>query len=162
MKKVIIMAFLVCLTTLSAAAQQDVSILTEAAVDSTLVGRDIFSLVSQSAPSEGKITIEQPSSMVSAMNIHKKRNATKHINGYRVRIFFDNSRSARAVSAQVASQFSALYPSVGVYRGYENPYFKVTVGNFRTKADATKFLNSIKGQFPSGFIVRETINYPSF
>ena len=162
MKKIIIVAFLVCLTASSAAAQEDVTVLSETAVDSTLLGLDIFYMVGHSSASEGKITIDQPASMVTAMKTHKTRNASKHINGYRVRIFFDNSRNARAVSEQVASQFSALYPSVGVYRGYENPYFKVTVGNFRTKADATKFLNSIKGQFPSGFIVRETISYPSF
>ena len=49
---------------------------------------------------------------------------------------------------------------MSVYRGYENPYFKVSVGDFRTKEDARKFLNSIKGSYPSGFIVREKINNP--
>ncbi|MBR7027362.1 MAG: SPOR domain-containing protein [Bacteroidales bacterium] len=119
-------------------------------------------MIGQGRTGQGTITIDQPSSLVSAMVTHKTRNASKQMNGYRVRIFFDNSRNARAISEQVAGSFSAIYPSVAVYREYENPYFKVTVGNFRTKADATRFLNTIKGQFPSGFIVRERITYPSF
>ena len=156
------MAVLSCLSLFYAAAQDDVAVTKEASLDSALYGKSIFSVISQSKAGEGKITIEQPSSMVSAMATQKTRNASKQMNGYRVRIFFDNSRNARAMSESVAGSFSALYPNVAVYREYENPYFKVTVGNFRTKADATRFLTAIKGQFPSGFIVREKITYPSF
>lgn len=161
MKKLIIIAALACLS-LMAAAQDDLTAVKEASLDSTLFGKNVFTVISQGTPGQGKVTIDQPSSLVSAMASHKTRNASKQMNGYRVRIFFDNSRNARAVSEQVAGSFSAIYPSVAVYREYENPYFKVTVGNFRTKADATRFLNAIKGQFPSGFIVKEKITYPSF
>lgn len=162
MKRIIIIAVAACLSLFHAAAQVDTVFVREASLDSTLYGKNIFTVVSQREPGQGTVTIDQPSSLVSAMSNHKTRNASKQINGYRVRIFFDNSRNARTVSEQVAGQFSALYPSTAVYREYENPYFKVTVGNFRTKADATRFLNAIKGQFPSGFIVRERITYPSF
>lgn len=162
MKRIIIIAVLACLSLFHAAAQVDSVFVKEAELDSTLYGKNIFSVISQREAGQGTVTIDQPGTLVSAMATHKTRNASKQINGYRVRIFFDNSRNARGVSEQVAGQFSALYPSVAVYREYENPYFKVTVGNFRTKADATRFLNAIKGQFPSGFIVRERITYPSF
>lgn len=162
MKRIIIIAVLACLPLIYAAAQTDSVYVKEPELDSTLYGKNIFSVISQSGPGQGTVTIDQPSTLVSAMSSHKTRNASKQINGYRVRIFFDNSRNARGVSEQVAGQFSALYPSMAVYREYENPYFKVTVGNFRTKADATRFLNAIKGQFPAGFIVRERITYPSF
>lgn len=162
MKKLIIMAVLACMSLFHAAAQDDLTAVRESSLDSTLYGKNIFTVISQSRSGQGKVTIDQPSSLVSAMASHKTSNASKQMNGYRVRIFFDNSRNARTVSEQVAASFSAIYPSVSVYREYENPYFKVTVGNFRTKADATRFLNNIKGQFPSGFIVRERITYPSF
>ena len=162
MKRIIIIAVLACLSLFHAAAQVDSVFVKEAELDSTLYGKNIFSVISQREAGQGTVTIDQPGTLVSAMATHKTRNASKQINGYRVRIFFDNSRNARGVSEQVAGQFSALYPSVAVYREYENPYFKVTVGNFRTKADATRFLNAIKGQFPSGFIVRERITYTSF
>ena len=157
-----ILAVLVCLSLFHAAAQDDLTAVKEASLDSTLYGKNVFTVINQGHAGQGTVTIDQPSSLVSAMAAHKIRNASKQMNGYRIRIFFDNSRNARAVSEQVAGSFSAIYPSVAVYREYENPYFKVTVGNFRTKADATRFLNAIKGQFPSGFIVRERITYPSF
>ena len=162
MRRIIITAVFACISVFYAAAQVDSVAVMEASLDSTLYGKNIFSVVSQSAAGQGKVTIDQPGTLVSAMSSHKLSNASKQINGYRVRIFFDNSRNARTVSEQVSNSFRALYPSVAVYREYENPYFKVTVGNFRTRADATRFLNAIKGQFPSGFIVREKIDYPSF
>ena len=157
------MAALCCLTFFYAAAQDDeLFVMREATLDSALYGRNIFSVVTESRAGQGKVTIEQPGALVTAMSAHKAGNSERTIPGYRVRIFFDNSRNARAMSQQVADNFSALYPGTNVYREYENPYFKVTVGNFRTKGEATKFMNSIKGQFPSVFLVKENINYPSF
>ena len=109
----------------------------------------------------GKLVIDQTQAVQKAMSTHISRNASRRQSGYRIRIFFDNKQNARVMSEKVAAGFKAQHPGVSVYRDYENPYFKVTVGDFRTKEDARKFLNSIKGSYRSGFIVRERINYPT-
>ena len=57
-------------------------------------------------------------------------------------------------------RFKGMFPDVAAYRTYSNPFFKVTVGDFRTKSEATRLLQQVKGSFPSAFIVKETINYP--
>ena len=41
-----------------------------------------------------------------------------------------------------------------------NPYFKVTVGDFRTRSEAVKLLERIRGAFPSAFVVKENIEFP--
>lgn len=135
---------------------------TDARVDSSLVGKSIFQVLGSKAPAsrEGKVAIDQPQAVQKALTNHIGRNASKRQTGYRIRIFFDNKQNARTMSEKVANTFKAQHPGVSVYRGYENPYFKVTVGDFRTKEDARKFLNSIKGSYPSGFIVRERISNP--
>ena len=109
---------------------------------------------------QGKIVIDQSKDLSRAMSAHIARNSGKKLVGYRVRIFFDNNKNARDMSERIAGGFKSQHPGIAVYREYENPYFKVTVGDFRTKEDARKFLSSIKGAYPSGFIVREKINYP--
>ena len=53
-----------------------------------------------------------------------------------------------------------MYPGVAVYRTYTNPYFKVTVGDCRTKSEAMKLLSRIKRNFSSAFVVKENIEYP--
>lgn len=132
------------------------------AVDSTLVGKNIFNMLGDKngqTTREGKVVIDQTDAVAKAMSSHIARNASRSKTGYRIRIFFDNKQDARVKSEKVAASFKAQHPGVAVYRAYENPYFKVTVGDFRSKEDARKFLNSIKGSYPSGFIVRERINF---
>jgi len=164
MKKFIVIVLLMSALSFAAGAQNavDSTYASQSAVDSTLTGKNIFKVLSGKTYTsrEGKIEIDQPQSVSSAMSRHIARNAAKKMTGYRIRIFFDNKQNARAMSEKVASSFKAQHPGVGVYRDYENPYFKVTVGDFRNKEDAKRFLNSIKAQYPSGFIVRERINFP--
>ena len=104
---------------------------------------------------DGKIVASD--SLVKAMDYYIKKNQTRNVSVYRLRIFFDNKQNARSVSEQVLTEFAEVYPDVPAFRGYVNPYFKVTVGNFRTKSEAMKFLNQIKGQYPSVFLVRESL-----
>ena len=82
-------------------------------------------------------------SLQKSMQEYIAKNPSRNVSVFRLRIFFDNKRDARAVSEQVMSEFQEIYPSVPVFRGYSNPYFKVTVGNFRSKSEAMKFLNEI-------------------
>ena len=97
-------------------------------------------------------------SLQKSMQEYIAENPSRNVSVFRLRIFFDNKRDARAVSEQVMSEFQEIYPSVPVFRGYSNPYFKVTVGNFRSKSEAMKFLNEIKSQYPSVFLVKEVIS----
>jgi uncharacterized lipoprotein YehR (DUF1307 family) len=94
------------------------------------------------------------------MRAHIEANPKRTLSGYRVRIFFDNRQSARHESEQTLKKFRTMYQDVAVYRTYTNPYFKVTVGDCRTKSEAMKLLSRIKGNFPSAFVVKENIEYP--
>ena len=171
MKKALVIILALFAVILNAAAQSpetvpqmvDSTFAGHSAVDSTLAGKDIFKMLGSKAAiasREGKVVVDQSKSVAGAMSAHIARNSGKKMVGYRVRIFFDNGKNARTQSENVAGGFRAQHPGIAVYREYENPYFKVTVGDFRTKDDARKFLKGIKGAYPSGFIVREKINYP--
>lgn len=166
MKKAILTILALVALCVAANAQNEIAVdstyATRAAVDSSLVGKSIFQVLGSKSDSgrEGKIEIDQPEALSRAMTSHIARNASRRLTGYRIRIFFDNKQNARAMSEKVADTFKAQHPGISVYRGYDNPYFKVTVGDFRTKEDARRFLNSIKGAYPSGFIVRERISNP--
>ena len=134
-----------------------------AAVDSTLAGKDVFDLLhSKKAGDEADVNIDQSSEILGSMRQHMVSNAKRTLSGYRVRIFFDNKQSARTESEKTLRQFRELYPGVTAYHIYANPYFKVTVGDFRTKSEAMALLTRIKGAFPSAFVVRENIEYPVF
>lgn len=119
-------------------------------VDSTLIGGDIFSIIS----------VDQPRDLRNAFGNYLTGNPDRKVTGYRVRIFFDNKQSARGDSEAAVKKFSASHPGVPTYRSYESPYFKVTVGDFRTRSEAMQLLQSVKNDFPGAFIVKGDIRFP--
>lgn len=125
-----------------------------ATADSTLVGKNIFNVLPDN------VNVRQSQQIANSMKSHVASNGARTISGYRVRIFFDNKQNARTESEAVLKRFNGLYPDVMAYRIYANPYFKVTVGDFRTKSEAMALLARIKGAFPSAFVVKENIEFP--
>ena len=97
-------------------------------------------------------------SLEKAMTEQVEKNKARKTQIYRVRIYFDNSKDARTVSQQIVDTFSVYHPGVPVFRSYDNPYFKVTVGEFRAKSDAMRFLEAIRKEYPTVFLVRESFS----
>ena len=77
--------------------------------------------------------------------------------GYRVQIHFGPER---AKALDVKTKFTTEYKDVPSYLSVEMPYFKIRVGDFRTKLEAYKLLQEISGDFPGAFIVSDDIELP--
>lgn len=133
-----------------------------ATVDTTLAGKDVFLVMPQKDMFSGKpgVKINQTGEVRDAMRRHVSENGTRTMSGYRVRIFFDNKQTARVESEETLKKFESMYHDVVAYRTYANPYFKVTVGDFRTRSEAVRLLERIRGAFPSAFVVKENIEFP--
>ena len=125
------------------------------AVDSTLKGESIWSAMPDA------VTVRQSSRARTMLHEMTDRNSRKNFSGYRIRIFFDNKQSARGASEAAVNRFKALHPGTAAYRSFANPFFKVTVGDYRTKSEALAALKYIKPDFPTAFIVREKFKYPA-
>lgn len=131
-----------------------------AVLDSTLVGKNIISLMQSGDNGAVIVNVNQSADVASSLESHIRDNAERALSGYRVRIFFDNKQTARNESEEVLKRFESLYHDVSAYRSYANPYFKVTVGDFRTKTEAMALLERIKVEFPSAFVIKENITFP--
>ena len=77
--------------------------------------------------------------------------------GFRVQIDFGQDRSS---VSKTKSDFSLKYPSIPSYLTYKPPYFKICVGDFRTKLEAVHFLNIVKKDYKGSFVVIDKINPP--
>ena len=128
-----------------------------AQMDTTLAGKNIFSLLNSG---KGTVTVVQPEKVRSGMAKHIEDNKTEKISGYRVRIYFDNKQNSRGASEEAQRRFQANHPGIMAYRSFVNPFFKVTVGDFRTRSEAIQLMQEISREFPAAFIVKENINYP--
>ena len=145
----------------NAQAQVQTSVQTQIHNESdTLFKPDIFKIVAEPGRTNSTVTIRQSNHITNTVNNYIANASKKRLNGFRVRIFFDNKQDAREISLNLENSFRELYPGVGVYRTYTNPYFKVTVGDFRNRSDAMRLFKEIERVYPSAFIVREQINFP--
>lgn len=124
-------------------------------VDSTLNGKTIWSALPYN------VRVYDSAELRRALDERTAGNSSARFNGYRVRIFFDNSQTARSDSEAALHRFKARNPGVSAYRTFANPYFKVTVGDYRTKSEARAALEKFKWDFPTAFIVRERFRYPA-
>ena len=155
MKKVLILVSLLLVAGPLARAQVFRSdSLRTSQVDSTLLGRNILNVIGSG------VTVNQSQALRSAFDRYVSNNASKKMAGYRIRVFFDNGQNARNRSEAIARSIANSYPGIGVYRTFESPNFKVSVGDFRTKDEALKVYQSLKASYPTALILKENINYP--
>lgn len=84
------------------------------------------------------------------------------LRGYRVCIFSDNGHSARAEAAAAKNLFAETFPGIPVYMFYENPYFRVTVGNCLTIEEAIILKGRVSGTFPKAFPKSEQLSLSDF
>lgn len=77
--------------------------------------------------------------------------------GYRIQIHFGNEREK---AKDIKTKFLQAFPDIPAYDSYQSPNFRVRVGDYRSKLEATKYLKQISGAFPSSFIVTDNIKYP--
>jgi hypothetical protein len=113
-------------------------------------------------PDMGRISINQDIRIANLLNEYYIQNATKPgMQGFRIRIFFDLGQQSRTSSQETMDDFMENYPGTAVYRTFDSPYYKVSVGDFRTRDEALKFLKTIERKYPKAFIVTEWINFPS-
>jgi hypothetical protein len=69
---------------------------------------------------------------------------------------YANGNKARTAD-QMQGAFTARYP--GVYSGWSQaaPYYRVRIGGFTSRNDATKFLGNIKKDYPDAYIVSDKV-----
>ena len=82
------------------------------------------------------------------------------IDGYRIKIYFGSGANSRQNANQIKARFLQKFPEEKVYVNWNTPNYTTTVGNYRTKMVAEKFLKEMSFDFPEGFIVPSKIELP--
>jgi len=82
--------------------------------------------------------------------------AKNGVDGWRVQLKF---KAKEAEILQLKLKFIRLYPNIPVLLEYEEPYYRIRVGNCRTKLEAIKIKYQISKHFPNAYPVPEIINF---
>ncbi|MBR4646600.1 MAG: SPOR domain-containing protein [Bacteroidales bacterium] len=81
------------------------------------------------------------------------------INGYRIQIAAYSGVNSKSQAEYAKNSFNNLFLYTKAYLIYNEPYFKVRVGNYFTRLQAYKDLETIKLTYPSAYIVPDKISY---
>jgi hypothetical protein len=91
----------------------------------------------------------------------EEKNGYEGMEGYRIQIYSSSNRNAREESARVRAEFMSKFPDIVSYPLFAEPgYYKIRVGDFRTKTEATRLFLLISKVFPDAYIVPDIINFP--
>ena len=86
--------------------------------------------------------------------------ASSTMNGFRVQIFMEIGNEAVDHAKVVKADFEEQYPSLPIYLSYEQPYYRLRVGDFRNRVEAEKYLRILKPQYGVAFVTADIINPP--
>ena len=111
----------------------------------------------QSTP-KGVIKVQQSKEIETAIEQFKKFNySSSGVEGFRIQIFSESGNDAKAKADKVVADYKNNFSLPTPYLTYQQPNFKVRCGDFRTRAEARKYVKSISAYFPSAFIVKDFI-----
>jgi len=126
----------------------------------TLIVLILFSRLHAFAQTNAKvdsaIIITKDERLDELMQKQKDINTQKQsIPGYRIQVYFGGDRLK---AYEMKQEFVSKHPDMKAYVTYQQPNFKVRIGDFRTRLEASKMLKQIETTYTSCFIVPEEIS----
>ena len=82
------------------------------------------------------------------------------IDGFRIQIFMESGNDAVKHAEEVKAEFLQSFPDIPVYLVFGQPYYRLRVGDFRSRLEADKNFIEINKLYSNSFITAERINLP--
>lgn len=82
------------------------------------------------------------------------------IDGFRVQIFMETGNDAVRHADSIREVFSQKYPEIPIYLIFGQPYYRLRIGDFRTRLEAENQYQQIKKEYANSFVTADRINLP--
>lgn len=115
-------------------------------------------LVNTASAQTGRVTVTGDVKVGRMVERHVELNSrVKTIPGYRVQIAAFSGANSKTSAFNLRDRFMLDYPTMQAYIVFDEPNFKVKVGDFRTRLEAYAFLQQIKDSY-KGYLIKDNIN----
>lgn len=101
------------------------------------------------------IHADQRLAVVTSKSANTNRGFIGKARGFRVQIYNGNDRKK---ASQIKLDFMKMFPGVRSYLAYNNPQFRVRVGDFRSRKDAMDLFNKLSSKFNPCMVVPDVVN----
>ncbi|MEE4258198.1 MAG: SPOR domain-containing protein [Bacteroidales bacterium] len=82
------------------------------------------------------------------------------IEGYRIQLIMLAGNTALDEINEKKTEFEKSHPAISTYITFREPYYRLRVGDFRTRLDAVEFMESIKRSYPQAWVIKDKITFP--
>ncbi len=86
--------------------------------------------------------------------ITARNKAIKYADGYKIQLYVGNVREDVEAAKTYALQ---LYPELSPYMTFNQPTYRLKMGDFMSRSDADRYLSSFRQQYPGSTIVADKI-----
>ena len=108
---------------------------------------------------ENHIPLTKAQSFNALIELHKQINLLdSSIPGFRIQIFFESGNYSKSLALEVKQEFETKYLNQKAYVSFNEPYYRVRVGDFHSKIEAIGFLKKIIRKYPNAFEVEDRIS----
>lgn len=120
-----------------------------------------FFTLSCLAQNEGRLILEQDIRIEQLIQRQKDIHAADNtIDGYRIQIFMESGNDAVEHANTTMEEFKTNYPDMPIYLIFGQPYYRLRVGDFRTRLEAEKIFQVLSKDYKKAFITSDKIQLP--
>ena len=123
----------------------------------------LFSFISVCcfSQNEGYVIIEQDYRVEQLIQRQREIHAADStIDGYRIQIFMESGNDAVEHANAVIEEFKLKYTELPIYLVFGQPYYRLRVGDFRTRLEAEKIFQTLSKDYKKAFITSDRIQLP--
>lgn len=104
---------------------------------------------------QGVVSVDQAKDIDKLLEFKKDLST---VNAFTIQIYSGSSSGARSEAQSTKNQVTSLFPDWSNSIEYEQPNYKIRVGNFRTRLEADRALMSVKKSYNNAFILQPKKN----
>jgi hypothetical protein len=110
----------------------------------------------------GKVTMKFDRGIETLVNAYSVSASEEKTEGFRVQLCSESGNNARGIANSIKANFLRQWDGIPAYLVWESPNFKVRVGDFKNRLDATLFWKQILENFPQAYVVTDEVNMLKF
>ncbi len=151
------------LTSFAVASAQSDAIQSDSTITGIINQSGVIKVIHPDALEMRLHKVMSDSDSIPGVRVDKKSGRVKKMGGYRVQIYSDNNaRTAKNEARAKERAIAGAFPELSTYVIYDSPYWRLRVGDCRSKAEADELAVEIKKAFPAYraeiTVVRDRIN----
>ncbi len=117
-------------------------------------GQALIEKVTFQEGSDGRFEISQSPEIEELLGIHLDMNKRAGgIDGFRIQLYLGSNNNAKKEASDVKAKVLSLFQDENIYVMYEAPFWRVQVGDFRSKSESLELYRKLKKEFPSCYPV---------